>query len=377
MRQGVYVTKITGNVFVISNGETRLISKDIKLGVNKKYEVITEDASYTYVTTNPHPESKRPGFFACLFPKTKVIVYTGRGYIKTFEILHGLVFGQTLNVITPTAEFKGEERGGCWIDVDSDGKTMVADTRDTVYNRKTKKAVVLSVNQQLLVTEDDIGEPEPMGQVFYQAKKTLENLHSFGGAEMYQQVAEKSDALLNAYLTSMKFMCQKTGEDFNKLKEEAESVFQKQKQWLQTESEQLYQRQKKVKSSDIDRDVSIIPINQVVKYQGIEWKIISVKREPKSDETDVLTINIEGKNESEKEVFVFWNEESRFITEKGDTFCVDDYTLETAYMPGTQSEGYLFIPVRKDEKKFKLQFGKRSLPKVELEIDLSQNEGGS
>ncbi len=111
-----------------------------------------------------------------------------------------------------------------WVDVSSDGKTVVANARETIYNRKTSRAVTLDVNKQVLITEDNIGEPEPMDQRFYKAQETMFNLGAFGGAEMYQQVAEKSDALLEASLIALKPMAEHTGRDSEKLKEETTTL---------------------------------------------------------------------------------------------------------------------------------------------------------
>ena len=116
---------------------------------------------------------------------------------------------------------------------------------------------------------------------------------------------------------------------------------------------------------------SVVPIDKTVEYQGIELKIVSVKVEPGADEGFLLTIDIEANNQSGKQAYIFWNEEARLIDEKGGEFAVDDYDMETDYPPETQSEGQLFIPVDNKDQIFTLQFGKESLPKVDLQLDLS------
>jgi hypothetical protein len=117
-------------------------------------------------------------------------------------------------------------------------------------------------------------------------------------------------------------------------------------------------------------------VNKSIKYQGVELKILSVKRDTKNKDTDLLSIQIEAKNESGKQVFIFWNEEVRLNNERGESFPLDDYNLETSYMPESQAKGYLFIPVNKNDEKFKLQFGKKSLPKIEVDLDLSKIKNG-
>lgn len=372
--QGTNISRITGEVFVKQGTVRKQVQEALKL--KEIAEVETGANSYAILSDNPSPESGRMSSGATLFPNSKVIVRVKRGYIEEIEILKGLVcvyVAPGKRVLTPVAEFGG----GAWVDVSSDGRTAVANTRETIYNRKTCRAVTLDVNQQVLITEDNVGEPEPMDQRFYKAQETVFNLGAFGGAKMYQQVVEKSDALLEASLMALKSMADQTGQDFEKLKEEARQTFIKQKQWAQSEAEKCRQEAEKITKTDFTEATSVIPVNQTVKYQDIECKIISAKREPKSDETDLLSINIEAKNASQKQIFIFWNEEVRLINEKEDVFPVDDYNLETSYMTGSQAKGYLFIPVNKNDKKFKLQFGKKSLPKVDLELDLSKiKEGG-
>lgn len=376
METGVIVNKITGEVFLKQKGAKIQLEKKIKLGVNVKCEIQTAEAAYVYVNEHSDPESTtyKGGAYLAVFPKSRIVVYTGRGFIKEVEILRGLVLvsvSEGKRVFTPTAEFQGT----AWIDVAFDGRTVVANSRDTIYNRKTRRAVTLDVNQQVLVTEDTIGEPEPMDQRFYQAEKTCSLFGAIEGVEVYRLTEEKSDALLDAYLMAMKSMSEQTGKDFEKLKKEAIESFSKYKQWTKEEKEKCEHDAEKLKKVELSV-ASTIPINQSIKYQDIELKIISVKRDPKDKETDLLSIQIEVKNESKKQVFIFWNEETRLINEKGESFTIDDYNLETSFMESAQAKGYLFISVNKNNEKFHLQFGKKSLPKVELELDLSKINKG-
>ncbi len=367
--QGTNISCITGEVFVKQGTVKKQVLNSLKL--KGTVEAETKAESYARIFDNPSPESGKQASGATLFPNSKVIIRVKRGYIEEIEILKGLVnvsVAPGKRVLTPVAEFGGM----AWVNVSSDGSTVVAHTRDTIYNRKTRRAVTLDVNQQVLIAEDTIGEPEPMDQRFYKAQETVFNFGAFAGAEMYRQVAEKSDALLESSLMALKSMAEQTGQDFEKLKEEAIQQHQGHKQWAQSEAEKLREESEKIKKADFP-SASTIPINQSVKYQGIELKILSAKREVKNNDTDLLSVQIEAKNESEKQVFIFWNEEARLINEKGENFSVDDYNLETSFMGMAQAKGYLFIPVNKYDEKFKLQFGKKSLPKVDLEINIWRN----
>lgn len=366
--QGTNVACLVGEVFVKQGSVKKQVLGSLKLKENAEVEAGAN--SYANVSDNPSPESGKKASGVTLFPNSKITVRVTKGYIKEIEILKGLVnvsVAPGKRVLTRVAEFSRV----AWVDVSSDGRTVVANTRETIYNRKTRKAVTLDANQQVLITEDNVGELEPMEQRFYQAEKIMFNLGVFGGAEMYHNIVNKSDAVLSATLEVQKHVAKMIGQDFDILKEETIQEHQKYEQWAQAEAEKLREEAENIRTAGFSA-ASMISINQTIKYQGIECKIISVKREPKSDDMDFLSINIETKNESGKQVFIFWNEESRLINEKGESFPVDDYNLETSYMADSQAKGYLFIPVNKNDEKFKLQFGKKSLPKIEMELDLSE-----
>lgn len=377
MRQGVYVTKIEGEVSIILNGQTNLVAKEKKIGADVSCELTTGKASYAYVTENKAPASKKSVFLAVLYPESKAVVHTGRGFIRKFEILEGLANVSLSKIVVPFAEFKGEEHERGWVEVIPGAKTIFADMRCTICNCNSGKAVVLDANQQVWFTENEIGEPEPMDQRFYIARKIFFNLGTFSGAEIYQSIMNQSDALLAATLEIERHIAEKTGQDFNKLRKETIEEHQRYIEWAKSESEELLREQERIGITDFNRTSTLVPIDQTVKYQNIDCKVISVKREAKSEETDLLSVKMEAENDSQKQIFVFWHEECRLINEQGEIFPVDDYNLETNYMPGSRKEGYLFVPINRNDKKFTLQFGKASLPKVEMQLDLSKSrEGG-
>ena len=373
MQTGTIARCIHGEVFVKQEASEKRVVDSLKL--KEKAEVKTGPESYAIISDNPAPDSGKSLSSALLFPKSRVTILVKRGYIKEIEVLHGQAMVSAapgVKVFTPVVEFTGASS----VEVSSDGKTTVANTRETIYNRKTRRAVILDVNQQVLITEDTVGEIEPMDQRFYQMEKIRLNLGAFYGSQMYQQVADKSDALMDAYLVGLKSLAEKTGQDFEKLKEQAIQEHQRYKQWAQSEAEKCREESEKIKKSDLSTASTMIPIEKSVHYQGLELKIVSVKRDSKSVDTDLLSVKIEATNESGKQIYVFWNEEARLINEKGENFPIDDYTLEISFMGVAQAKGYLFIPVNKQDKKFTLQFGKKSLPKVDLELDLSKTKGG-
>lgn len=376
MKQGVYITTITGDVSAAIDGKVSHIPKEMKLGVHVTCCVQTKKSSYAYITEKHRPGSEKAGMFAVLFPESTAVVHTGRGTINEVDIQKGFVVATTAKTVTPTAAFMGAEPGECFIEVDHKGRTIVAHTRDTVYNCSTMQAVQLDVNQQVIVTKDGIGPIEPMELRFHKAMEMLTQLGAFGGAEMYQNMVNTSDAALSAILETQRHIAHMTGQDVEKLKEDALRGHQKYQQWAQKEAESLFHEQEMIKMADYDNSASVIPINQSVQYQDINVKITSVKREPKKEGTELLSFKIEVKNDSQKQIFVFWNEEARLIDDQGTVFPIDDYSIETNFMPGDEAKGYLFIPVSNKFERFILQFGKKSLPKHEITVDLSNGKEG-
>ncbi len=119
-----------------------------------------------------------------------------------------------------------------------------------------------------------------------------------------------------------------------------------------------------------------IHIDKSITYRGVIFSVASAEiceeyRTRISSENEAfLILNVRSKNDSSKEVFVFYEEEVRLLSEAGETIPLDDYKLETHFDPNGESNGTLLFVIPKDGTKFRLQFGKKSLPKVELTIDL-------
>lgn len=368
-RQGTNVTRIAGDVFVIEGTTKERVDEFIKIDDVAKVE--TGPSSYAGLSDNPSPESNNQGSGAILFPESKIQVQVKGGFIEKIEVEEGLVnlwLASEKSGVTPYAEFVGP----IWVDVAPDGRTIIAGGREAVYNRKTGKAATLSEDQQVLVTEEEIGQPEPMDQRFHRAKKILFDLGVFTASDMYRQVVEGSDAMLKASLAALESLSEQTGQDIKELKEEAIRDFAKHKEWAKGEMDKSQQEGEKIKRADFSAS-STIPINRSIKYQDLDIKIISVKRDSKGSGSDLLSMEVEAKNTSENQVFIFWNEEARLIDEKGETHLTDDYDLETSFSAQSSAKGYLFIPIYGEVKRFKLQLGKMSLPKIEMELDLSLN----
>jgi hypothetical protein len=163
-RQGTVIYRVTGKISVKQGTNLKQVQEylilsdiaDIETGVN----------SFAYVCDNPNPKSGKQASVATLFPESKITVYGERGFIEKIAIGRGLIHVSVAPgklVVTPVAEFCGL----AWVNVLSDERTVVANSRETIYNRETRKAITLSANQQVLIVGDTIANIEPMDQRLY------------------------------------------------------------------------------------------------------------------------------------------------------------------------------------------------------------------
>lgn len=371
MAEGVTVTNVTGKVFVMQGGATQDIAGKEKIEVDS--EVETGAASHAIVSDNPSPESGQQSSSLVMFPKSKAVVRIRGGFIEESKILEGLVLVSTVkNVSTPTAEWNDR----AWAAVAPGGETVVAQSRATVRNRNTGSTVTLDVNKQVLVTSEEIGEPEPVEQRFLEAQSMVESMGAFEGSEMYREVAAKSAEMLEANLAVLEELSKQAeagiidmdAATIAQMREEARRDIPQFKQWADAEAEKMSTEAEQIAQAKLSTAYTV-PVDKSLEYQGVDLKVISVRVESKGEHGDLLVINMEACNQSGKQVFIFWNEESRLVNEPGEEFPVDDYEMETSYEPGAKEAGHLVVPVRREDRGFKLQFGKGSSPKVELRLD--------
>ncbi|MDI6800330.1 MAG: hypothetical protein QMD53_06685 [Actinomycetota bacterium] len=167
-RQGTNVTRISGDVFVKEGATKERVDEFVN--VKRMAEIWARANSYASLSDNPNPESGRQASGATLFPDSKIQVRVDGGFIDGIDIESGLAniwLAPGKLALTPVAELSGM----VWVHVAADGRTVVAGGRETIHNRKTRRAVTIDENQQVLITEDDIGQPEPMDQRFFQGPR--------------------------------------------------------------------------------------------------------------------------------------------------------------------------------------------------------------
>jgi hypothetical protein len=70
---------------------------------------------------------------------------------------------------------------------------------------------------------------------------------------------------------------------------------------------------------------------------------------------------------------VFYDEEIRLINESGEIITLENYKMENNFDPQSEAKGFLLFIVAKENKKFKLQLGKKSLSKMEVEFEITED----
>lgn len=368
--KGVVLERPVGEVWVIRSGERLRASRTLAL---KDRDVI-ETGANSYVPSvhdNPSPASRQQGSDLCLFPNTRVVLSIQRGLIVGVEIAQGLVGAFTeAPVVTPTAEWSGS----AWAEVAPDGSTVVAASRTAVRHRPSGRTVAFTDadgRQQIRVTADGIQPPEAMDQRFVRAQEIWENRGAFYAASLYGQFAASMAEGEARLLESLGQVADRFGLDMEAVRE---SLAQQQ-QFLRAQADAYSQAAAELQQADLGRAV-VVPVDRVIEYQGVSFRIVSAKREPGRGGAERLSLLVEAENRGSNPVFVFYNEEVRLIGAEGQVAAVDDYTLETALEPGKGYTGYLLAEVAEGEERLTLQWGKKSLPKVELALDLSAPEMG-
>ncbi|MCL6430967.1 MAG: hypothetical protein K6V36_08905 [Anaerolineae bacterium] len=363
--KGVVLEQPVGEVWVVRGGQRTRATRTLAL---KDLDTV-ETGTNSYVPSihdNPSPASGQKGSDLCLFPNTRVVLSIRRGLIAGVEIHEGLVGAFTeAPVVTPTAEWCGS----AWAEVAPNGDTVVAASRVSVRHRPSGRVVAFTDpdgRQQIRVSADGIAAPEVMDQRFSHAREIWENRGAFYAASLYGQMAASMAAGEEKLLATFGAVADRFGLDMEAVRQ---SLAQQQS-WLQAQAASYGQEAAAMQQADLGR-ATLIPIDQIVEYQGVSFRIVSAKREPARGETDRLSLQVEAENRGANPVFVFYSEEVRLIGAEGQAFAVDDYTLETALEPGRAYTGYLIAEVGRGEERLTLQWGKRSLPKVELALDLS------
>lgn len=389
----VRISYTIGDVFLVRNGKKRSIEavpfkKSVRL--RNKDRIITGARSYV-VELSDEPGPTQTGTMVTAFPNSEFILEI-KGIIRAIKLIQGLFrIATEKEVITPTAELRFPHGVNVfWIDIAKNDMVRVASEAVPleVVHKKTKKSNVISFKQQVSVTREDILEPCGIDQRFKEAYKVWESLEQSRAKFLYGDMLERNVPQGLQELVAV--IEEKTGERWDYDQTKYKKWLEEQKEFGEMKFDEVIKSKlPDFKSVEIEIE-RIIPmaesttiyINKTVKYQGIDFKIISAekteefRRRTAPKRADFLVLALEAKNNSTKQVIVFYDEEVRLINGSGETIPVEDYNIENNFDPKTETEGVLLFLVAKKDNKFKLQFGKKSVPKAEIELNLNEINGG-
>lgn len=383
----VKISYTIGVVSLVRDGKKRAaeaipFKKSVTLQDGDK--IITGAASYV-VDLSDKPGHTQTGTMITIFPNSELILRI-KGLIKKVELVNGLFnIATEKEVITPTAELRFPQGMAVfWIDVGKDGAVVVASESSPmeVVHKKTKRGVVINYKQQVTATQEDILGPSAIDQRFKEAYKLKETLEQSKAKFLYGDMLERNAA--QEYQKFAKVIEEKTGR-----KEEYDPA--KYQKWLKEQKELGERKYDDAVDSNLPEfnpvkagekpipaaKPKIVDINKTANYQGIDFKIVSAEKRMElkgrnAPEGKVfLLFNVEVKNNSNKQVIIFYEEEVRLINESGGNIPLENYKMENNFDVKSEVTGTLLFLVARADKKFKLQFGKKSMPKTEIEFEIA------
>jgi len=388
----VMITYTVGDVY-LERGDKKRKIEAIPSGKNSRWvrlkdgdRIGTVSRSYV-VHLSDDPGPRQTGTVITAFPNSELSLRI-KGIITAVELICGLFkIATEKEVITPTAELRFPQGPSpFWIDVAKDGTVVVASEAVPmeIVHKKTKRGAVINSRQQVTVTQEDILQPCDVDQRFKEAYRVEESLKASEAKFLYGDMLEGNAA------QELQKICdvvgQKTGRKIDGydpakyqkwLKEQKEFGEWKLDEAVESELPEFKPQKQEEKTAPIVKP-TIMDINKIVSYQGVDFKLASAEKGQEfkgrnaPEGKDFLVINIEAKNNSAKQVFVFYDEESRLINESDETIVLENYKLESSFEPQFENKGFLLFIVAKADKKFKLQLGKKSLPKVEVEFEFPE-----
>ncbi len=367
MPKGVIVKNIEGNVMIQKEGKVTYIKGEQKLQPNAEYQIIVDDKSYALVYNKAVGKQTQDTQFV-MYPKSMMMVHTDNGFINTACILLGMVFGampEGYTISTHTAQFEGSG----FIFANDDGTTIIANTRDIIYNKMTGASIKMDAGQQVTITMNSISKPQPMEEQFTQALKVMENLGSFEASSIYKLAASRSDEFKAAYMMAMKELSAQTGYDISNLDNELKA-FDDYKNGLNKKSTESKKIAEEITHTTFS-EASTIPSSISFKYQELECTITSLRIEKKQDSLIKITIFLKVKNNEAKPIFIFWNEECRIINKGNEIIELDDYSIPTDFSSIQDTDGYLVFIAKGELDNPVIQFGKKSAPKNSIALPIN------
>ncbi|MDP2750579.1 MAG: hypothetical protein Q8O89_07140, partial [Nanoarchaeota archaeon] len=339
----VNISYTIGDVF-IERGDTKRRIEAVPSGKNFKWirlkdgdRISTASRSYV-VDLSDEPGPTQTGTIITAFPNTELVLGI-KGIIRKIELIKGLFRIVTeKEVITPSVELRYPQGNApFWVDVSKDGVVVVASEAAPmeVVHKRTKKGVVISFKQQVSVTQEDILEPCGLDQRFKEAYKTWEMLEQSKAKFLYGDMLEKGIPQKLEKLA--KVIEEKTGrkEDHDPakyqkwLKEQKELGERKFDEAIESELPQ-FKSQKQEEKIIPNPVLKIIVVNKSVNYQGVDFRITSIEKSHEfkgrnaPEGKEFLVLNVEAKNNSTKQVILFYDEEVRLINEYSEIISLEN-----------------------------------------------------
>lgn len=372
----VKVSYTIGEVHLIRNGSDKKIEA-IPLGNNSKWirlkdgDRITTGAQSYVVEIIDNPGPNQNGSVITIFPNSVLVLEIKGALITKMELISGLFRIATgKEVITPTAELKIDISNVFWTDVAKDGSVTVASEAAPmeVTHKKSKRSFAVNSKQQVIVTQEDISEPCVVDERFKEAYKIWEMLEQSKAKFLYGDMLERNVPQKLQKLT--KLVEEKTGRKQDYEADKYQKWLKEQKEFGEWKFDEVTEKKlpefKTVKGEVILKPIiHKIDINKSINYQGIDFRITSLEKGQEfkgrnaTEGKDFLALNVNAKNNSSKQVIIFPEEEIMLATNAGKTINLEHFKMETNFDPSAETEGFLLFLVAKEDKKFKLQFGKK------------------
>jgi hypothetical protein len=254
--------------------------------------------------------------------------------------------------------------------VSSGGDTLIAVLEGiaNVTNKEGRTVAVSSCQQVMVTPQKPLLEPTKIdAKLLCELTVEKEKIQKMESFEQAWQTTLQSLPPYHPLLIKEKF---RVTEPYQEIMRKIQETEKKYKQKLEI-----------AKMSKLPESISkTIAVNKSITYKGMEFSIPSAEirteyKNRKSPEGKAfLILNIRAKNDSLQQVFVFYDEEVRLLNEAVGIISLENYELETSFDPQSENSGSFLFVIPRENTKFKLQFGKKSLPKAELELNLVKKE---
>jgi len=389
MGKEVTVHYTIGDVYRIRGSRKRRIvavPSDTSVKLKDRDQIITGAQSYVFdISDEPGP--LQTGTLVTAFPNSEFVLGI-KGVIRSIDLVKGLFRLSTeKEVTTPTAELRFPQGSGpFWVDVSRDGSVVVASEAlpMEVLHKKTKKGVSIGFREQVTVTEEGILEPCAVDQRLKTAHETYLALMQSQIKYIFSDMLEKNISQETEDIA--RIIEEKTGEktDYDRekhekwLREERDFGEDKFKEAVETELPEYGELEREDRTRVREEVHEVMEFNKTVTYAGIEFNVTTVERAQKfrtrfaPEDKSFMIFNIDARNTSEKQVYVFYDDEVRLVREDNDNIPLEDYQMETSFEPLSECRGNFLFLIPDDECRFKLRFGKTSMAKIDLELDLNK-----